>query len=154
MTHVIEANYPMGSSPTSPVVAIIDDDRIYAAALKRGLSDGGVSVQTFDGADAFFAVEDRPAFSLILVDLSMPDRGGFVWDYAGVDAAAAIRRESNDAEEVWILTGQNKPKMRAACLENGARHFLSKDSELSSICEEVLRQVLGDAPTPAAPAGA
>lgn len=149
MKHASEVEPPLCASATvpAPTVAIIDDDPIYAAALKRGLSDGGVSVHTFAGADAFFAAPDRPAFSLILVDLAMADRGGIVWDYAGVDAAAAIRRDSQGAEEVWILTGQNKPKMRAACLENGARHFLSKDSELSAICDEVLTQVLGAAST-------
>lgn len=65
------------SSPQSPHILLVDDDRLVLATLTRGLCNAGYhvcSAESVDDAESTLASGQRP--DLIILDVRMPDRPG------------------------------------------------------------------------------
>ena len=89
-----------------------------AEALIAGLSSNGYDVMHADtGEEGFFLVHSlRP--DLILLDLSLPHRGG-------IEILEQIRAQSSD-QRVIILTSHNAVEDRVAGLNSGADDYIGK----------------------------
>ena len=123
----------MNSSPY--VILVADDNADTADSAAELLRLDGHEVRVvYDGRQAVEAARTfRPR--LVILDINMPVMDGY-------DAAAALRRESNDAELVLVAhSALNRPSDADRFRQAGFNHFLSKPAapgELRALVEGCL----------------
>ena len=99
-------------------VLVVDDEDDIRLGLRRLLEGTGAEIlEAADGVEALEILERREV-DLLLTDLNMPRMGGAEL------LAEALRRDPGLA--AVILTGYGTVQTAVACLEAGARHFLTK----------------------------
>ncbi|HUI06928.1 MAG TPA: PAS domain S-box protein [Verrucomicrobiae bacterium] len=88
---------------------------------RLGIADGA-------GSSAGRGVANRPAYDLILMDISMPDMDGYA-------AASVIRHSPGSVREIPIiaLTAHELATDRSRCLETGMNDYLSKPVQLADV---------------------
>lgn len=120
---------------TSPAqsILLVEDDPLLRHAFRLLLEDAGYQVHEAGTAAQALdrAATEKPA--LVLLDLGLPDR-------PGLEVARHITSDPQTAGvRVVALTGRAGSTERAACLEAGCSHFLTKPIEP----RELLRQLPG-----------
>ena len=101
----------------APRVAIVDDDVLVLRALDRLLRAAGLAVETFSSADEFLQSR-RPAAGCVVMDLSMPGRGGLELQRALAEAA--------DSRPIVFISGQGTVPASVQAMKAGAVDFLTK----------------------------
>ena len=104
-------------------VLIVDDSELDRIALKKMLKDAYEIVEAVDGAGALRILESQKEFdaiSAIILDLVMPQMGGFEFlrEYRKVDSYRRI--------PVIVASVERDVKTEKACLALGARDFIGK----------------------------
>lgn len=106
-------------------ILLIEDDTMLGKSLKRGLVDGGHTVDwLYDGNMADSALQNQD-FDIVLLDLSLP----------GCDGLTLLRkiRARRQTVPVIILTARDTVADRVAGLDIGADDYLSKPFELEEL---------------------
>lgn len=99
-------------------VLVVEDDRKIAAAIQRGLSAEGFTVEvSSDGEDGLWRATEG-AYDLIVLDLMLPGRNGF-------QVCAALRK-AGDWTPVLVLTAKDGELDEAEALDTGADDYLTK----------------------------
>ena len=99
-------------------VLLVEDDAMLGGALKTALAGEGLSVDWVrDGVHAEAALQDE-GYSLVLLDLGLPDRDGF-------DLLREARDRGSDAP-VLIITARDALDDRINGLDLGAVDYLVK----------------------------
>ena len=106
----------MPASPDS--ISILDDDASVRHSMVELLDADGLTAQSFEDVEVFFAHVQSNAISLALVDVWMPESNGL--------QVQARLREISPETKVIIMTARETPAMRAAALQSGAFGFLVK----------------------------
>jgi FixJ family two-component response regulator len=106
----------MPAQPDS--ICILDDDASVRNSIVQLLDSDGLTAQSFENAEVFFAHARSHAVSLVLVDVWMPDTSGL--------HLQARLREVSPETKVIMMTGRETPAIRAAALQAGAFGFLVK----------------------------
>jgi CheY-like chemotaxis protein len=128
------------STNTNTRILAVEDDRINQVVLNTLFKQLSVSAEMVStGAQALSVLEQRHGdFSLVLMDLGLPDTDGTV-------VATKIRElEARLAASplfICAVTGHNTPEKRAKCQSAGMDHFLPKPillKDLASLLETVL----------------
>jgi len=140
---------PPPLAPTSPMttsqvtILVVDDEPEICVALRYYLVGLGYRVLTApNGAEALRSLrEARPRPSLMLLDLSMPQTGGFTV----LEELKAV----GTPVPIVVLSGHDDATVRQAATSLGARRFLQKPMPLPVI-ERVIREVLAEGPRPVA----
>ena len=101
----------------APRVAIVDDDLLVLRALDRLLRAAGLAVETFSSADEFLQSR-RPAAGCVVMDLSMPGRGGLELQRALAEVA--------DSRPIVFISGQGTVPASVEAMKAGALDFLIK----------------------------
>lgn len=66
------------TGPTGPRVLLVEDDQMFGDILKKRFeSNGATIVHVTSGKEAMATVEKEQPFSIILLDISLPDMDGF-----------------------------------------------------------------------------
>ena len=104
-------------------VLIVDDSELDRIALKKMLKDAYEIIEAGDGAGALRILESQKEFdaiSAIILDLVMPQMGGFDFlrEYRKVDSYRRI--------PVIVASVERDVKTEKACLALGARDFIGK----------------------------
>lgn len=141
------AGSPPPLAPKSPLkasqttVLVVDDEPEICVALKYYLVGLGYKVLTAaNGTEALKVFQEaRPRPDLMLLDLSMPERGGF-------SVLEELRRLRTPIPVV-VMTGKELDTVRDATKLLGARRFLQKPLPLPTI-ERTIREVLAEGPAP------
>lgn len=122
-------------------ILIVEDDNTIRVTVGNFLARQGFDVEVAeDGTQALAMLKER-SFSLILLDLRLPDMNG-------LDILATIR-ESDDRPLVVIMTAYPEVRTAVAALKAGAYDYINKPFDL-----EDLRELIGRAlETPPPPAG-
>jgi DNA-binding response OmpR family regulator len=120
---------------------LVEDDRALATVLRRALVEEGYAVdvaQTARAADEAVAVND---YSLVILDLGLPDGDGAVlcrtWRDAGLDA------------HVLMLTARDGRRDRIGGLDSGADDYVTKPFDFEEFAARVralLRRPRGNRP--------
>lgn len=117
-------------------ILVVDDDPSVGAALEQILLMEGYNVtRARDGRAAVQSVADNPP-DLILLDLNMPNMGGF---------EVCSRVKSNPATTllpIVIVTGESEFEARMKAWDVGADDFLSKPFQVVEVlarCRSLLR---------------
>jgi two-component system, chemotaxis family, chemotaxis protein CheY len=123
-----------------PKILVVDDSKVMRemiVACLRGLA-GVEFTQAASGLEAIERLSLAP-FDLVLLDLNMPDIGGFevVEFVRGQDTLRSL--------PIIVITTRGDDGSRERALRTGASRFMTKPFEPAEIVAEV-RSLLGDAP--------
>jgi DNA-binding response OmpR family regulator len=121
---------------------LVDDDAKLAAALRRGLSAEGFTVEVAsDGVDGLWRAQEG-SYDLILLDVMLPGRNGY-------HVCADLRR-AGDTTPILMLTAKDGDLDEAEGLDTGADDYLRKPFSFPVLVARVhallRRAALGDPP--------
>jgi FixJ family two-component response regulator len=115
-------------------VFVVDDDVDLCRAVRRLLSSAGYQTRTYSSSAEFLADHDPELPGCILLDLWMPDLGGFEVQ-AALAAAGCLR-------PIVFLTGYGSIPVTVTAMRAGAVDFLVKpveESRLFAAVDEALQ---------------
>src|SRR5215217_7723753 len=123
-------------------VLIVDDDATLAAALRRGLTAEGFSVEVAaTGPEGLWRLREG-GYDLVLLDLMLPGRNGY-------QVCADLRRAGNTTP-VLMLTAKEGDLDEAEGLDTGADDYLRKPFSFPVLVSRVhallRRAALGEPP--------
>jgi FixJ family two-component response regulator len=116
------------------IVFVVDDDVDLCRAVRRLLSSAGYQTRTYSSSAEFLADHDPESPGCVLLDLSMPDLGGF--EVQAALAAAGCPRP------IIFLTGYGSIPVTVTAMRAGAVDFLVKpveESRLFAAVDEALQ---------------
>lgn len=113
------------------IVYVVDDDESVRQSFVNLLDSEGYQVRSYDSAAAFFAQPLANVPACLLLDMRMPELGGF-------DVVAELGRTGADLPIIFI-TGHGSIPLTVQAMKAGALEFLTKPVEP----EELLRAVRG-----------
>jgi two-component system, LuxR family, response regulator FixJ len=123
-------------SQSSPIISIVDDDRLFLTAVSRLLQAAGYRVQTFSSAQHYLAqVTDAPG--CVIVDLHMRE-------LSGLDLQRALAGQP-DACPVIFLSAAGDIPTSVLAMRLGAEDFLTKDAPKEDLFGAVERAFARDA---------
>src|SRR6266404_1273521 len=125
-------------------VLVVDDDRELCQLITRFLAREGFEITWAPGGDAGVARALAEPYSLIMLDVMMPDMDGF-------DVLRRVRQHSRTP--VLMLTARGDTHDRIRGLEMGADDYLPKPfdpAELVARIRAILRRSARQWPVPAA----
>jgi DNA-binding response OmpR family regulator len=99
-------------------ILIVEDDRLMAAALKRGLEEEHHTVTTAPDGDAGLAFAEAYEFDVVVLDVMLPH-------VTGTEVARRLR-ESRRSVPILMLTARVSTRDIVAGLDAGADDYLSK----------------------------
>lgn len=111
------------------MVAIIEDDESYRAAVHRLLKSAGLSVQSFDSAEAFLNSGQQYETGCLISDIRMPGM-------SGLELQAKLKSDHCPIPTIFI-TAHGDEKMRLQAMRSGAVKFLMKPFDGEILLEAV-----------------
>ncbi|MFO1326038.1 MAG: response regulator transcription factor [Rubrivivax sp.] len=121
-------------------VALVDDHAVVRAGYRRLLELEGIAValEAADADSAYAALgrADTLPVDVLIVDLSLPGRGG-------LDFVRQLRRRWPEAR-VLVFTMHDDPATVAQCLRAGAAGFVTKSSDPALLVQAVLGVARGE----------
>jgi two-component system response regulator AtoC len=106
-------------------VAVIDDEITVCKHLRRVLEKDGYEVETFQSAGPFLESARRDSFSIVFLDLMLPDANG-------MEILATIKGRQEDVEVV-VITGHGSIDSAIEAIKRGAYHYVTKPFKLDEI---------------------
>lgn len=111
------------------MVAVIDDDESYRAAIQRLLRSAGIPVQSFASAEAFLDSRQQQRTGCLIADIRMPGMSGL-----------ELQSKLN-SDHCWIptlfITAHGDEKIRMQAMRGGAVKFLTKPFDCEILLEAV-----------------
>lgn len=111
------------------IVYVVDDDESVRQSFVNLLDSEGYQVHAYDSAAAFFAQPLAAAPACLLLDMRMPEVGGF-------DVAAELERTGADLPIIFI-TGHGSIPLTVQAMKAGALEFLTKPVEPDDLLRAV-----------------
>ena len=124
----------MSTATTSPHILVIDDDQDVRDLVSEYLGKNEMRVSAGSSGREMFALFDREAIDLVLLDLKLPGEDG-------MQLARALRERAT--VPIVLLTGRNEEADRVMGLELGADDYITKPfspRELLARVRAVLRR--------------
>jgi two-component system response regulator MprA len=113
------------TSPETPRVLVVDDDRAVRESLRRSLEFNGYAVTLAgDGAEALASIAGQPPDALV-IDVMMPRLDG-------IETTRALRSAGNDLP-ILVLTARDSVGDRVEGLDAGADDYLTKPFALEEL---------------------
>ena len=117
-------------------VWVVDDDESIRWVLEKGLSDGGMDVQTFDSANKVIKKLETENPHLILTDIRMPGP-------SGIDLLDKVKELRPDIP-VIIMTAHSDLDSAVESYEHGAWEYLPKPFDIAEALSMVRRATSAD----------
>lgn len=111
------------------IVYVVDDDESVRQSFVNLLDSEGYQVHAYDSAAAFFAQPLAAVPACLLLDMRMPEVGGF-------DVAAELERKGADLPIIFI-TGHGSIPLTVQAMKAGALEFLTKPVEPDDLLRAV-----------------
>ena len=111
------------------IVYVVDDDESVRQSFVNLLDSEGYRVHAYDSAAAFFAQPLAAVPACLLLDMRMPEVGGF-------DVAAELERMGADLPIIFI-TGHGSIPLTVQAMKAGALEFLTKPVEPDDLLRAV-----------------
>ncbi|RYH06056.1 winged helix-turn-helix domain-containing protein [Tropicimonas sp. IMCC6043] len=121
-------------APSSPVVAVIDDDADLRATVSALLEENGFTPLSLPDSASFFALGPEPGVDLALIDLRLRGESGLM---------LAVQIRERFGLPIVMLTGRGDEMDKIIGLESGADDFMMKPfnpRELIARLRAVLRR--------------
>jgi FixJ family two-component response regulator len=100
------------------LIAVIDDDEPFRAALVESLSSLGYGVRGFASAEEFIGVDGEIAWDCVITDIHMPGM-------SGLDLKRLLTAR-NSKVPVIMITARSEPDLEARAAASGAICLLRK----------------------------
>ena len=117
----------MGSN--EKIVAVIEDDESYRAAVRRLLKSAGLSVESFGSAEAFLSSGRQHETGCLITDIKMPGM-------SGLELQSKLNSDHCLIPTIFI-TAHGDEKMRLQALQDGAVEFLAKPFDGETLLKAV-----------------
>lgn len=111
------------------MVALVEDDESYRAAVERFLKSEGFWVESFQSAKDFLKSGKQPETGCLITDVRMPGM-------SGLELQAKLNAE-NYAIPTIFITAHGDEKMRLQAMRGGAVKFLTKPFDCRNLLEGV-----------------
>ena len=111
------------------MVAIIEDDESYRVAVQRLLKSAGLSVQSFDSAEAFLNSGQQRETGCLISDIRMPGM-------SGLELQSKLNSDHCPIPTIFI-TAHGDEKMRLQAMRGGAVKFFAKPFDGETLLEAV-----------------
>ena len=122
------------TTPTLPLIRIVDDDETFAGSQKLFLQAMGWHVQTYSSGRDFLAFDDAERPGVLILDVRMPGM-------TGIELFDALLGRKSPLPVVF-LTGHGDVDMAVHALKRGAYDFLQKPVDpvtLNAVVEAAVR---------------
>jgi FixJ family two-component response regulator len=119
----------MVGSQKGKMVAIIEDDESYRAAVQRLLKSAGISAQSFSCAEDFLGSGQEHETGCLIADIRMPGM-------SGLDLQSRLNSDGFPIPTIFI-TAHGDEKMRLQAMRAGAVKFLMKPFDGETLLEAV-----------------
>src|SRR5580693_5705514 len=119
----------MASKRRAKMVAVVEDDESFRAALQRLLKSGGFSVRSFGSAEDFLNSGQQHKTGCLVADIRMPGM-------SGLDLQAKLNADHCPIPTIFI-TAQGDETMRLQAMRGGAVKFLAKPFDGAILLESV-----------------
>jgi len=117
------------------MVAVVDDDEAFRAAVQRLLKSAGFLVRSFASAEDFLDSGQQHETACLIADIRMPGM-------SGLDLQAKLNADHCPIPIIFI-TAHGDEQMRLQAMRGGAVKFLGKPFD-SAILLESVRVALGN----------
>jgi FixJ family two-component response regulator len=119
----------MAKSGKAKIVAVVDDDESYRAALQRLLRSAGIDVRSFASAEGFLNSGQQHETGCLITDIRMPGM-------SGLDLQAKLNADHCPIPTIFI-SAHGDEKMRLQAMRGGAVKFLAKPFDDAILLESV-----------------
>jgi FixJ family two-component response regulator len=119
----------MDTEGKARMVAVIEDDESYRAAVQRLLKSARVPVQSFASAEDFLNSGRQHEAGCLIADIRMPGM-------SGLDLQAKLNAEHCPIPIIFI-TAHGDEEMRLQAMRGGAVKFLAKPFDSAILLEGV-----------------
>jgi FixJ family two-component response regulator len=119
----------MAAAGNAQMVAVIDDDEAFRAALQRLLKSAGFSVRSFASAEDFLDSGQQHETGCLIADIRMPGM-------SGLDLQAKLNAEQCPIPTIFI-TAHGDETLRLQAMRGGAVTFLAKPFDGAILLESV-----------------
>jgi len=109
----------------TPRILVVDDEKVVCDSLRDGLQDNGYQVDTAGSGEEAVALFAARPYSLVLLDLRLPDRDGL--------QVLQELKEIDHFSTVIMMTGKGDESTAFKAAKLGAYNYVMKPFELSSI---------------------
>lgn len=111
------------------MVAVIEDDQSYRAAVQRLLKSAGLPVQSFDSAEAFLNSGRQHETGCLIADIRMPGM-------SGLELQSKLNSDRCPIPTIFI-TAHGDEKIRLQAMRGGAVKFFTKPFDCETLLEAV-----------------
>ena len=111
------------------MVAVVEDDESYRAAVQRLLKSAGLPVRSFASAEDFLKSGQQQETGCLIADIQMPGM-------SGLDLQAKLNAERCPIPIIFI-TAHGDEEMRLQAMRAGAVKFLAKPFDGAILLESV-----------------
>jgi FixJ family two-component response regulator len=119
----------MAAVGNAKMVAVVDDDEAFRAALQRLLKSAGCSVRSFASAEGFLDCGQQHETGCLITDIRMPGM-------SGLDLQAKLNAEHCPIPTIFI-TAHGDERLRLQAMRGGAVTFLAKPFDDAILLESV-----------------
>ena len=112
-----------------PVIYVIDDDEAVRQSIEFLLKTVGITVRSFELANAFFEVLPQIEHGCVVTDVRMPE-------ITGIDVLREVNKTKPDLP-VIVITGHGDVPLAVEAMKLGAADFLEKPFDDDSLIESV-----------------
>jgi FixJ family two-component response regulator len=119
----------MAAVGIAKMVAVVDDDEAFRAALQRLLKSAGFSVRSFASAEDFLNCGQQRETGCLIADIRMPGM-------SGLDLQAKLNAEHCPIPTIFI-TAHGDETLRLQAMRGGAVTFLAKPFDGAILLESV-----------------
>lgn len=109
-------------------ILIVEDDTMIAAGLTYALEQEGFEVTAVESCSAFKAVYSRGIFTMVILDLTLPDGTGY-------DLCKYIR--NNEDIPILFLTACDDEVSVVMGLDMGADDYIAKPFRIRELCSRI-----------------
>jgi FixJ family two-component response regulator len=119
----------MARERKAKMVAVVDDDEPFRAALQRLMKSGGFSVRSFASAEDFLDSGRQYETGCLIADIRMSGM-------SGLDLQATLNAQHCPIPTIFI-TAHGDEKLRLQAMRGGAVKFLAKPFDDATLLESV-----------------
>jgi FixJ family two-component response regulator len=118
------------------MVAVVDDDEAFRAALQRLLKSAGFAVRSFASAEEFLDCAQHQETGCLIADIRMPGM-------SGLDLQAKLNAEHCQIPIIFI-TAHGDETLRLQAMRGGAVKVLAKPFDSAILLESVRLALEGE----------
>jgi len=119
----------MARERKTKMVAVVEDDESYRAAVQRLLKSAGLPVRSFASAEDFLKSGQQQETGCLIADIQMPGM-------SGLDLQAKLNAEHCPIPIIFI-TAHGDEEMRLQAMRAGAVKFLAKPFDGAILLDSV-----------------